>query len=195
MYPTEFTCILYDKCQDFFTSIASRILSLCQYWLKWCLNLFSKFQSLRLLIYDPITVEMILHFFQIHQRHSSYDKQRYFGVSLHHYKLIHARPFSCCKLSSQLVSHKTILLSSSTQVHLDHSLFLEVLIHFVDFLLLCNVPTPDLVTSALTRTHFFQSQFKFLLQPALFNMLSKEIKILSSTLRLSLILVVLISLF
>ena len=33
MFPTDYTFRLYDKNQDFFTSIASKIMSLYQYWL------------------------------------------------------------------------------------------------------------------------------------------------------------------
>ena len=45
MHPTDYTFQLYDKNQDFFTSIASKIMAPYQYWLgKWNQNIFSPIQ-------------------------------------------------------------------------------------------------------------------------------------------------------
>ena len=41
MYPTDYSFRLYDKNQDFFTSIASKIMGPCQYWLNNGVKIFS----------------------------------------------------------------------------------------------------------------------------------------------------------
>ena len=58
MNPTDYTFRLYDKNQDFFTSIASRIMSPCEYWLDNGVKIFSfKFNFLRPSIYGFKTDE------------------------------------------------------------------------------------------------------------------------------------------
>ena len=53
MHPTDYTFKLYDKNQDFFTSIASKIMALYQYWLDNGVKIFSlQFNFLRPSIYD-----------------------------------------------------------------------------------------------------------------------------------------------
>ena len=48
MHPTDYTCRLNDKNQDFFTSIASKIMSTNQYWLDNGVKTFSlQFNFLR----------------------------------------------------------------------------------------------------------------------------------------------------
>ena len=55
MHPTDYTFHLYDKNQDFFTSIASKIMPPCQYWLDNGVQIFSlQFNFLRPSIYDLI---------------------------------------------------------------------------------------------------------------------------------------------
>ena len=58
MHPTDYTFKLYDKNQDFFTSIASKILAPYQYWLEKGIKIFSPpFNFLRPSIYDLKTDE------------------------------------------------------------------------------------------------------------------------------------------
>ena len=57
-HPTEYTFRLYDKNQDFFTSIASEIMSPYQYWLDNGVKIFSlQFKFLHQSIYDLKTDE------------------------------------------------------------------------------------------------------------------------------------------
>ena len=46
MHPTDYTFKLYDKNQDFFTSIASKIMAPYQYWLENGIRIFSPFNSI-----------------------------------------------------------------------------------------------------------------------------------------------------
>ena len=58
MHPTDYLCLLYDKNQDFFTSIASKIMGPYQYWLDNGVKIFSlQFAFLRPSIYDLKTDE------------------------------------------------------------------------------------------------------------------------------------------
>ena len=58
MHPTDYTFKLYDKNQDFFTSIAAKILTPYHYWLDNNVNFFSlQFNFLRPSIYDLKTDE------------------------------------------------------------------------------------------------------------------------------------------
>ena len=58
MHPTDYSFRLYDKNQDFFTSIASKIMGPCQYWLDNGVKIFSlQFTFLRPSIYDLKTDE------------------------------------------------------------------------------------------------------------------------------------------
>ena len=53
MHPTDYSFRLYDKNQDFFTSIASNMMSPYQYWLESGVKIFSiQFNFLRPSIYD-----------------------------------------------------------------------------------------------------------------------------------------------
>ena len=55
MHPTDYTFKLYDKNQDFFTSIASKIMAPYQYWLENRIKIFSlQFNFLRPSIYDVL---------------------------------------------------------------------------------------------------------------------------------------------
>ena len=55
MHPTDYSFCLYDKSQDFFTSIASKIMGPYQYWLDNGVKIFSvQFNFLRPSIYDLI---------------------------------------------------------------------------------------------------------------------------------------------
>ena len=58
MHPTDYSFRLYDKNQDFFTSIASKIMGLYQYWFDNGVKIFSlQFNFLRPSIYDLTTDE------------------------------------------------------------------------------------------------------------------------------------------
>ena len=58
MHPTDYSFRLYDKNQDFFTSIASKIMAPYQYWLDNGVKIFSlQFNFLRPSIYDLKTDE------------------------------------------------------------------------------------------------------------------------------------------
>ena len=58
MHPTDYSFRLYDKNQDFFTSIASKIMASYQYWLDNGVKIFSlQFNFLRPSIYDLKTDE------------------------------------------------------------------------------------------------------------------------------------------
>ena len=58
IHPTKYTFKLYDKNQDFFTSIASKIMTPYHYWLDKNVKIFSlQFNFLRLSIYDLKTDE------------------------------------------------------------------------------------------------------------------------------------------
>ena len=53
MHPTDYSFRLYDKNQDFYTSIASKIMGPYQYWLDNGVKIFSlQFNFLRTSIYD-----------------------------------------------------------------------------------------------------------------------------------------------
>ena len=84
MHPTEYTFRLYDKNQDFFTTIASQIMSLYQYWLDNGKNMFSlQFKFLRPSIYDLKTDESDPTFLSVARKgthHQTYTK------FLHHTK-------------------------------------------------------------------------------------------------------------
>ena len=59
MHPTDYTFKLYDKNQDFFTSIASKIMAPYQYWLDNSAKIFSlRFDFFRPSIYDLKTDEI-----------------------------------------------------------------------------------------------------------------------------------------
>ena len=69
MHPTDYTFRLYDKNQDFFTSIALQIMAPYQYWLDNGVKIFSlQFNLLRPSIYDLKQMNLILPF-------SLYDKK------------------------------------------------------------------------------------------------------------------------
>ena len=78
MHPTDYSFRLYDKNQDFFTSIASKIMGPCQYWLDNGVKSFSlQFNFLRPSIYDLTTDESDQSFLSISQKathHQTYTK-------------------------------------------------------------------------------------------------------------------------
>ena len=78
MHPTDYSFRLYDKNQDFFTSIASKIMGPYQYWLENGVKIFSlQFNFLRPSIYDLKTDESDPSFLSIAQKashHQTYTK-------------------------------------------------------------------------------------------------------------------------
>ena len=78
MHPTDYSFRLYDKNQDFFTSIASKIMGPYQYWLDNGVKIFSlQFNFLRPSIYDLKTDESDPSFLSISQKathHQTYTK-------------------------------------------------------------------------------------------------------------------------
>ena len=78
MHPTDYSFRLYDKNQDFFTSIASKIVGPYQYWLDNGVKTFSlKFNFLRPSIYDLKADESDPSFLSISQKaahHQTYTK-------------------------------------------------------------------------------------------------------------------------
>ena len=78
MHSTDYTFLLYDKYQDFFPSITSKIMSQYQYWLDNGVKIFSlQFNFLRPSIYDLKTDEShpsFLSVFQKDSHHRTYTK-------------------------------------------------------------------------------------------------------------------------
>ena len=82
MHPTDYTFRLYDKSQDFFTSIASKIMSPFQYWLNNGVKRFSlQYNFLLSSIYDLETDESDLSFLSLSQKVSHHET---FTKSLQH---------------------------------------------------------------------------------------------------------------
>ena len=68
-HPTDYTFKLYDKNQDFFTSIASKIMAPYQYWLENGIKIFSiQFNFLRPSIYDQKRMKTIHPFYLQHKK-------------------------------------------------------------------------------------------------------------------------------
>ena len=78
MHPTDYSFRLYDKNQDFFTSIASKTMGPYQYWLDNGVKIFSlQFNFLRPSIYDLRTDESDPSFLSVSQKathHQTYTK-------------------------------------------------------------------------------------------------------------------------
>ena len=78
MHPTDYSFHLYDKNQDFFTSIASKIMGPYQYWLDNGVKIFSlQFNFLRPSIYDLKTDESDPFFLSVSQKathHQTYTE-------------------------------------------------------------------------------------------------------------------------
>ena len=159
MHPTDYSFLLYDKNQDFFTSIASKIMGPYQYWLDNGVKIFSlQFNFLRPSIFDLKMDKCDPSFLSISQNathHQTYTKL-----------LQHTKP----KIYT-FVNYKYTSPFTMTNMHtLDHSCITgylrnydpieqyfcllpykntsrpiivpqEDLIPFDDFLLPCNIPT------------------------------------------------------
>ena len=159
MHPTDYTFHLYDKKQDFFTSIASKIMSPFQYWLDNGVKLFSlQFIFLRQSIYDLKTDESDPSFLSVSHKvshHQTYAKflqhtkpQNYIFVN---YK--DTAPYTMTKLytkdHARITGHlrnydpikQYFCLLSFNDTSRPFIVPQEDLIHFDDFSLLCNIPT------------------------------------------------------
>ena len=159
MHPTDYTFKLYDKNQDFFTSIASKIMAPYQYWLESGIKIFSlQFNFLRPSIYDLKTDENDPSFLSAAQKathHLTYTRflqhskpQNYIFAN---YKYI--SPFTMTnlytidhsKITGYLRNYDPIKQYFCLLPHNDTSRPLivpqEYLIHFDAFLLPCNNPT------------------------------------------------------
>ena len=159
MHPTDYSFRLYDKNQDFFTSIASQIMGLYQYWLDNGVKIFSlHINFLRPSIYDLETDESDPSFLSVSQKtthHQTYTKF-----------LQHTKPKNYIFVNYKFTSPFTM----TNMYTLDHSCITgylrnydpikqyycllpyintsrppivpqEYLIHFYDFLLPCKAPT------------------------------------------------------
>ena len=129
LHPTDYSFSLYDKNQDFFTSIASKIRGPYHYWLDNGVKIFSlQFNFLRPSIYDLKTDESDPSFLSIAQKathHQTYTNflqytkpQNHIFCQLQIYITVHNDKYSRPLIVPQ-----------------------EFLIHYDDFLLPCNIPT------------------------------------------------------
>ena len=159
LHPTYYSFRLYDKNQDFFTSIASKTMSPYQYWLGKGVKFFSlQFNFLLPSIYDLKTDEFDPSFLSMYQKaahHQTYTKF-----------LQHTKPknyiFANYKYTSQYTMTNMYTLDHSyitgyLRIHDPIKQYFcllpykntsrppyvpqEYLIYFDDFLLPCNIPT------------------------------------------------------
>ena len=159
MHPTDYSFRLYDKNQDFFTSIASKIMGPYQYWLENGVKIFSlQFNFLRPSIYDPKTDESDPSFLSIAQKashHQTYTKflqytkpQNYIFVNYKYtspftmtnmYTLDHSCITGYLRNYDPIKQYFCLLPYNNTSRPL--IVPQEYLIHYDDFLLPCNIPT------------------------------------------------------
>ena len=161
MHPTDYTFRLYDKNQDFFTSIASNIMSPYQYWLDNGVKIFSlQFNFLRPSIYGLKTDESDPSFLSVSQKathHHTYTKLlqhtkpnyilvNYKYISPFTMTNIYTLDYSC--ITGYLRNYDPIKQYYCLQPYNKYNntsrpliVPQEYLIHFDDFLLPCNVPT------------------------------------------------------
>ena len=159
MHPTDYSFRLYDKNQDFFTSIASKIMGPYQYWLENGVKIFSlQFNFLRPSIYDLKTDESDPSFLSIAQKashHQTYTKflqytkpQNYIFVNYKHtspftmtnmYTLDHSCITGYLRNYDPIKQYFCLLPYNNTSRPL--IVPQEYLIHYDDFLLPCNIPT------------------------------------------------------
>ena len=159
MHPTDYTFKLYDKNQDFFTSIASKIMAPYQYWLENGIKLFSlQFDFLRPSIDDLKTDENDPSFLSAAQKathHLTYTRflqhsrpQNYIFANYKYtspFTMTILYTFDHSKITGYLRNYNPIKQYFCLLPHDDLSRPLivpqEYLIHFDDFLLPCNIPT------------------------------------------------------
>ena len=154
MHPTDNSFRLYDKNQDFFTLIASKIMGPYQYWLDNGVKIFSlQFNFLRPSIYDPKTDESDPSFLSISQKathHQTYTKlpQNHIFVNYKYTSLftmtnMYTLDHSC--ITGYLRNYDPIkqyfCLHPYNNTSRPFIVPQEYLIHYDDFLLPCNIPT------------------------------------------------------
>ena len=159
MHRTDYSFRLYDKNQDFFTSIASKIMGPYQYWLDNGVKIFSlHFNFLRPSIYDLKTDESDPSFLSISQKathHQTYTKFLQYTKPQNHifvnYK--YTSPFTMTNMYTLDHSCITGYLRNYDPIKQYFCLLpynntsrplivpQEYLIHYDDFLLPCNIPT------------------------------------------------------
>ena len=159
MHPTDYSFRLYDKNQDFFTSIASKIMGPCQYWLDNGVKIFSlQFTFLRPSIYDLKTDESDPPFLSISQKathHQTYTKfleytkpQNHIFVNFEYtssftmtnmYTLDHSCITGYLRNYDPIKQYFCLLPYNNTSLPL--IVPQEYLIYYDDFLLPCNIPT------------------------------------------------------
>ena len=159
MHPTDYTCKLYDKNQDFFRSIASKIMAPYQYWLENGIKILSlQFNFLRPSIYDLKTDEKDPSFLSTAQKathHLTYTRflqhskpQNYIFANYKYtspFTMTNLYTIDHSKITGYLRNFDPIKQYFCLLPHNDTSRPLivpqEYLIHFDDFLLPCNTPT------------------------------------------------------
>ena len=159
VHPIDYSIRLYDKNQDFFTAIASKIMSPYQYWLDNGVKIFSlHFNFLRPSIYDLKTDESDPSFLSISQKathHQTYTKFIQYTKPQNHifvnYK--YTSPFTMTNMYTLDHSCITGYLRNYDPIKQYFCLLpynntsrplivpQEYLIHYDDFLLPCNIPT------------------------------------------------------
>ena len=159
LHPTDYSFRLNEKNQDFFTSIASKIMGPNQYWLDNGVKIFSpQFNFLRPSIYDLKTDEPDPSFLSISQKathHQTYTKFLQYTKPQNHifvnYK--YTSPFtmtnmytldhSCirCYLRNYFPIKQCFCLLSYNNTSRPPIVPQEYLKHYDDFLLSCNIPT------------------------------------------------------
>ena len=159
MHPTDYTFKLYDKNQDFVTSIASKVTTPYQYWLENGIKIFSlHFNFLRPSIYDLKTDENDPSFLSTAQKtthqltytrflqHS--NPQNYIFAKYKYtspFTMTYLYNIDYSKITGYLRNYDPIKQYFCLLPHNDTSRPLIVpqvyLIHFDDFLLPCNNPT------------------------------------------------------
>ena len=159
MHPTDYTFKLYDKNQDFFTSIASKIMAPYQYWLENGIEIFSfHFNFHRPSIYDLEMDENDPSFLSTAQKathHLTYTRflqhskpQNYIFANYKYtspLNMTNLYTIDHSKITGYLRNYDPIKQYFCLLPHNDISRPLivpqEYLIHFDDFLLPCNIPT------------------------------------------------------
>ena len=159
MHPTDSSFRLYDKNQDFFTSIASKIMGPYQYWLDNNVKVFSlQFNFLRPSIYDLKRDESDPSFLSVSQKathHQTYTKFLQYTKPQNHIfvNYNYTSPFTMTNLYTLDHSCITGYLRNYDPIKQYFCLLpynntsrtiivpQEYLVHFDDFLLPCNIPT------------------------------------------------------
>ena len=159
MHPTDYSFRLYDKNQDFFTSIASKRMGPYQYWLHNGVKIFSlQFNFFRPSIYDLKTDESDPSFLSIAQKathHQTYTKFLQYTKPQNHIfvKYKYTSPFTMTNMYTLDNSCITGYLRNYDPIKQYFCLLpynntsrplivpQEYLIHYDDFLLPCNIPT------------------------------------------------------